>query len=74
MRNVLFIIAFVLLPGCSTMTLKKGDLEFRHTTLFQDNSIEGLEAQGVNGMDIKLNKHNTDARQELLNALLEAML
>ena len=72
MRKIL-ICAFILLAGCSTMTLKKGDLKFQHQTFLQDNSIEGLDAEGINGMDIKLNKHNTDARQELMKLLFEMM-
>lgn len=64
----------LLMAGCSNMNLTKGDLEFSHSTLFQDSAVEDLKAHGVNGMDIEMGKHSTDAQQELLKAILENML
>ena len=63
-----------LLAGCSTMTLTKGDLTFTTTRFLNDDIVQGLEATGVNGMEIKLNKHGSNSKDELIRALLEAFL
>lgn len=68
------ILCLFLFAGCAKITLKKGDMEFSASKFMQESMLEGLEAENVNGMSIKLNKRTSESKEELIKALLKEFL
>ena len=73
MKKLICIFILIALTSCAQIHLKKGDLEFTHTRLFDKQQLENLKAEGVNGMDISLGKHNSEADIDTLIRILESL-